>query len=106
MPKKKSAQLKKLSPIFKKIGANIRLARKRRKISTTLLAENSDMTRVTLRSIEKGEPTVRLAAYAMVLLNLGLAQDLELIARDDKAGRKPKEKKPVKKARGKRKKRR
>lgn len=73
---------------LKELGTNIRLARLRRKFSTTLIAERAGISRNTLRAIENGEPSVSFGSYAMVLFCLGLEQDLKLIARDDELGRK------------------
>ena len=88
MTKKTSAQTPKLTVILKTIGENIQLARLRRRLSTLMLAERAGMTRMTLRAIEKGEPTVSLGAYANVIFSLGLEQDLLLIAKDDELGKK------------------
>ena len=87
MGKKTSIQTPKLSALLKGLGENIHLARLRRNLSTTMLAERAGMTRVTLRAIEKGEPTVSLGAYANVLFSLGLENGLSLIANDDELGR-------------------
>lgn len=88
MSKKTTPQTPKLSAILKGLGENIRLARLRRKLSSMMVSERAGMTRMTLRSIEKGEPTVSLGAYANVLFSLGLEQDLALVAKDDELGRK------------------
>lgn len=77
-----------LDEILKALGENIRLARLRRKISTTMLAERAGMTRNTLRSIERGDSGVTVGAYANVLFCLGLERDLLLIGDDDTLGRK------------------
>jgi transcriptional regulator with XRE-family HTH domain len=77
-----------LDKILKGLGENIHLARLRRKISTTMLAERAGMTRNTLRSIERGDSGVTLGAYANVLFCLGLEKDLLLIGDDDTLGRK------------------
>ena len=77
-----------LDEILKALGENIHLARLRRKISTTMLAERAGMTRNTLRSIERGDSGVTLGAYANVLFCLGLEKDLLLIGNDDTLGRK------------------
>ena len=77
-----------LDEILKALGENIHLARLRRKISTTMLAERAGMTRNTLRSIERGDSGVTLGAYANVLFCLGLEKDLLLIGDDDTLGRK------------------
>src|SRR3990167_3707872 len=88
MGKKTALQTPKLTALLKLLGENIHLARRRRHLSTTMLAERAGMTRMTLRAIEKGEPTVSLGAYANVIFSLGLEQDLLLIAKDDELGKK------------------
>ena len=87
MGKKTTIQTPKLETLLRSLGENIHLARRRRNLSTTMLAERSGMTRMTLRGIEKGEPTVSLGAYANVLFSLGLEKDLALVASDDELGR-------------------
>lgn len=77
-----------LENLLHQLGENIRLARLRRRLSTTMLAERAGMTRNTLRSIERGDGGVTLGAYASVLMSLGLENDLSLLARDDLFGRK------------------
>jgi transcriptional regulator with XRE-family HTH domain len=70
------------------LGENIRLARRRRKLSASLVAERAGMTRPTLRAIERGEFGVTLGSYANVLNCLGLVKDLANVGRDDELGRK------------------
>lgn len=70
------------------LGENLRLARLRRRLSATQIAERAGITRTTLRSIERGDPSVSFGAYASVLFCLGLEQDIDALARDDELGRK------------------
>lgn len=70
------------------VGENIRLARLRRRISSSMLAERAGISRTTLRSIENGNPGVSFGSYAMALFVLGLENDLTLLGRDDVMGRK------------------
>lgn len=88
MPRKTAPLSPTLNDILKVLGENIKLARLRRKITTTMLAERAGMTRVTLRKVEKGDSGVTLGAYASVLFSLTLEKDLLLIAKDDVLGRK------------------
>jgi transcriptional regulator with XRE-family HTH domain len=70
------------------LGENIRLARMRRKLSASIVAERAGMSRMTLRSVEKGEPGVTLGAYANVLFVLRLEDDIAKVGLDDELGRK------------------
>jgi transcriptional regulator with XRE-family HTH domain len=74
--------------LLKDLGESIRLARLRRKITTTMLAERAGMTRKTLKSIEMGDSGVSLGAFANVLFCLGLQNDLAAVAQTDEFGRK------------------
>jgi transcriptional regulator with XRE-family HTH domain len=88
MGRQKNSVFPKLQRILEELGENIRLARLRRKFSTTQLAERAAISRNTLRAVEQGSATVTFSAYANVLHCLGLENDLRLIARDDELGRK------------------
>lgn len=74
--------------MLNEFGANIKLARLRRKLSTLQVAERAGISRATLWQIEKGKPTVAIGAYFQVLFIFGLGQDFLLLATDDKLGRK------------------
>ena len=74
--------------ILATLGENITLARKRRKYTQALIAERTGLSRVTIRKIEKGDPTVSIGHYLMVLGVLNLADDLANIAKDDELGHK------------------
>ena len=60
-----------------KFGADLRAARIRRRISTTLMAERAMITRTTLGKIERGDPGVSLCLYVTVLFLLGMHERLE-----------------------------
>jgi transcriptional regulator with XRE-family HTH domain len=70
------------------LGERIRLARLRRKLSTTLFAERIGISRDTLNRLEKGDGNIALGTYARALRVLGLDRDLDALARDDELGRK------------------
>ncbi len=74
--------------ILHKVGENIKLARKRRKLTTRQVAERADIARSTLYLIESGNPSVAFGAYFNVLRVLGLQEDFLKIAADDVLGRK------------------
>ena len=74
---------------LEQMGEQIRLARLRRKLSASLVAERAGISRATLSSVEKGAPSVAIGAYAAVLHALNnMDKDLLLIAKDDELGRK------------------
>ena len=68
-----------------KLGSDIRDARRRRRIQTTVMADRLQISRPTLRKLEQGDPSVGMAAYATALYVLGMVQrlaDLADIAHD------------------------
>jgi transcriptional regulator with XRE-family HTH domain len=71
-----------------KLGADIRSARLRRRISTTIMAGRAFITRTTLLKVEHGDPGVSLGIYATVLFVLGLTPRLADLAdaRADETG--------------------
>jgi len=54
------------------VGGQIRLHRKALKVTAAATAEAAGLSRVTLHRIEKGEPSVSMAAYLSVIYALGL----------------------------------
>jgi len=65
---------------LRKLGDDIRNARRRRRISTKLMAERAGISRPTLRKVEEGDPAVSLGIYASVLFVLGMSDRLEELA--------------------------
>ena len=88
MGQNKAALFPKTISILETFGENIRLARLRRNISSSLQAERAGISRPTLTMIEKGSPTVSLGSYVQVLVTLGMEKDLLKVAADDELGRK------------------
>ena len=88
MGRKKNPTFPSLQRVLAELGENVRLARLRRKLPATIVAQRAGIARNTLRAIERGDSSVTFGAYANVLLSLGLENDLKLIARDDELGRK------------------
>jgi transcriptional regulator with XRE-family HTH domain len=74
--------------ILEKVGENIKLARKRRSLTTIQVSERAGIDRSTLVRIEKGNGRVSLGAYFNVLRVLGLQDDFLKLAIDDNFGRK------------------
>jgi transcriptional regulator with XRE-family HTH domain len=68
------------------LGERLRLARLRRRMSLTELAERVGVTRGTLSRLEKGDLSTNLGLLARVLGVLGLEEDLDRLARDDELG--------------------
>jgi len=70
-----------------KVGENIKLARKRRGLTTIQVSERAGIDRSTLVRIEKGDGRVSLGAYFNVLRVLRLQNDFLKIATYDEFGR-------------------
>lgn len=69
------------------MGERIKLARKRRKISTAIVADRAGIARGTLYRVEAGDGAVTMGTYLRVLAALNMAADLDRIAADDEVGR-------------------
>ena len=88
MSKSTTILLPQTQEILQKMGEQIKLARLRRKLSASLVAERAGISRATLQSVEKGLPSVSIGIYAAVLHALNnLDKDLLLVAKDDELGR-------------------
>ncbi len=77
----KTTQLDLMAPIpvrkaLRKLGQDIRDARRRRRIPTAIMAERASISRTTLNKVEKGDAGVSLGNYANVLFVLGMAERL------------------------------
>ena len=65
---------------LRKLGGDIRDARRRRRIPVSILAERASISRTTLSRIEKGDPAASLGNYATVLFALGMIDRLADLA--------------------------
>jgi DNA-binding XRE family transcriptional regulator len=71
-----------------KLGRDVSVARRKRRITQAMMAERIGVAEATYLRIERGDPTVGIAAFAMTLFVLGLGTPFaELVdaARDDQA---------------------
>ncbi len=66
--------------MLRKLGADIRDARRRRRLPMAVVAERAFTSRSTLQRIEQGDPAVGIGIYAGVLQALGLLDALGDIA--------------------------
>jgi DNA-binding XRE family transcriptional regulator len=73
---------------LRKLGHDIRDARRRRRIPVAILAQRASISRTTLNKVEKGDPGVSLGTYATVLFVLGMVDRLADLAdaRNDAVG--------------------
>lgn len=88
MSSKKQIVFPKYLMVLEQMGENIKLARKRRKLTAIQVAERADIARTTLYLIEKGNSSVAIGAYFNVFRVLGLQDDFLKLGSDDVFGRK------------------
>jgi transcriptional regulator with XRE-family HTH domain len=65
---------------LRKLGADIRDARRRRRLPMAVVADRAFTTRATLQRIEEGDTRVSIGIYAAVLQALGLLTPLGQLA--------------------------
>jgi transcriptional regulator with XRE-family HTH domain len=66
--------------VLRKLGADLRDARLRRRLSMQIVADRARTTRVTLTRIERGDPAVSMGIYCSVLNVLGLLDGVAMLA--------------------------
>lgn len=73
---------------LRKLGSDIRDARRRRRIPATVMAQRLSVSRTTLYKVERGDPAVAVGTVASALFVLGLDARLADLAdvRFDPAG--------------------
>jgi transcriptional regulator with XRE-family HTH domain len=65
---------------LRKLGEDIRNARRRRRIPVELLAQRASIARMTLHKIERGDTGVAIGNYSSVLFSLGMLDRLGDVA--------------------------
>jgi transcriptional regulator with XRE-family HTH domain len=88
MRRKKVILFPKYQKMLEQMGENIKLARKRRRLTTQQVAERAGISRNTLYLLEKGNPGGSIGALFNVLRVLNLHEDFLKLAADDELGRK------------------
>ena len=61
---------------LRKLGHDLKDARRRRRIPMAVAAERASISKPTLIRVERGSPTVSMGTYATVLFVLGMADRL------------------------------
>ena len=74
---------------LRKLGHDIRDARRRRRIPVAILAQRASISRTTLHKVEKGDANVGMGIYSTVLFVLGIVDRVADLAdpRHDTIGR-------------------
>jgi hypothetical protein len=65
---------------LRKLGQDIRDARRRRRIPVAVAAERASISKTTWLKVEKGDPGVRVGTYICVLFVLGLVDRVSALA--------------------------
>ena len=65
-----------VSRALRKLGHDIKDARRRRRITMAIAAERASISKPTFIRVERGDPSVSIGSYATVLYVLGMADRL------------------------------
>lgn len=65
---------------LRKLGADLKDARRRRQLTMSVMADRAFTTRATLQRVEKGDPSVGMGIYAGVMHALGFLDGLAALA--------------------------
>lgn len=87
MPSKAPIAFPSESKLLVDLGARLRLARLRRRLTTSTVAARCGISRPTLAKVEHGDPSVTFGTYLRVLSVYGIEGDLAAVAGDDVLGR-------------------
>ena len=80
MPRTSSILPLQIRKALRQLGADIKDARKRRRLPTAIVAERAQISLPTLRRVERGDAAVAMGVYATVLWVLGLWEKLGQVA--------------------------
>ena len=61
---------------LRKLGHDIKDARRRRRIPMAIVAQRASISKPTLIKVERGDPTVSISSYATVLFVMGMVDRL------------------------------
>ena len=68
---------------LKKLGADLKEARIKRRLTMALVEERAGITHITLTKAEKGEASVSIGIYAKIMFVLGMIDNLYNLAEPD-----------------------
>ena len=88
MPRKPPIIFPQERRLLSDLAERLKLARKRRKLSSAVVAQRAGISRTSLYKVESGDPGATLGTYLRVLAVLGLEGDISALSADDKVGRK------------------
>ena len=88
MKSRKAILLPSEQKILATLGENLKLARRRRKLTSQQVAERANISRSTLWHVEKGSEHIGIGVFLQVFSVLGLVEDFKQLASDDVLGRK------------------
>jgi len=69
-----------VSRALRKLGHDIKDARRRRRIAMAIVAQRASVSKPTLIRVERGDPSVSIGSYATVLFVMGMADRLAELA--------------------------
>ncbi len=81
--KKTSAIPIPVNKALKKLGADLKEARIKRRLTMALVEERAGITHITLTKVEKGDAGVSMGIYAKVMFVLGLIDNIYNLAEPD-----------------------
>jgi len=99
MKSRKAVLLPKERKILENLGENLKLARRRRKLTSEQVAQRAHISRSTLWNVEKGSDHISIGIYLQVFSVLGFSADFKQLAADDPLGRKLQDAKLISKKR-------